>query len=156
MEVAKQIGACFKDKDIFFYIHSQASIKALGSFTINSKLVLVCHPCLQKMIKPGWQSLTWVLDDVRSSRFLSIQNAFVSLLPLGNYFSVAQDEILFKEKGNVQVKSNRISDIPLFARTTRGETMTPSRRCCKSCKDEEDTITHHLCHCSAFSEVRFR
>jgi ribonuclease HI len=51
----------YTDRNIYILSDSQAAIKALDSFQINSKLVWDCHQSLVKLAEHNRIQLVWVL-----------------------------------------------------------------------------------------------
>jgi ribonuclease HI len=54
------IEKSYMGKNIYILSYSQAAVKALDSFNINSKLVWDCHQCLMKLKENNRIQLVWV------------------------------------------------------------------------------------------------
>jgi ribonuclease HI len=51
----------YRGRNMYFLSYSQAAIKALDSFLINSKSVWDCHQSLEKLVEHDRIQLMWVL-----------------------------------------------------------------------------------------------
>jgi len=62
--IMENIETCYTGKNIYILSDSQAAIKALDSFQINSKLIWDCNQLLVKLAEHDRIQLVWVLGHV--------------------------------------------------------------------------------------------